>query len=70
MNKVLIDSGWYMYKKCRCGGVSKEKFKNPSYPGKEYWLYPNRNIWEFRINRTVNNSNMGADTLKKHLEEL
>ena len=70
MKELLEQSGWYMYKKCRCGGTLKQKFKNVNKAGAEVWVYPNRNTWEYKISRRINNSNIGIDTLRDFLEAL
>lgn len=68
MKNVLLEYGWYMYHSCTCGGTRKEKFKHPSKPGAEFWIYPRRNTWEYRIAKRRNDNGVGEASLKNKLE--
>lgn len=38
--QAIATHGWQYYSKCRCGGILKHKYRNPSYPELEleWWV--------------------------------
>ena len=70
MREILESGGWWKYRHCSCGGVFTQKFKHPNKPGKEIWIKPNRNTWEYRIGRPVHGRGVGIEQLKTLLESI